>query len=498
MRNLSIIYLLFTLFVSLSCSKGHSLRNKIYIPYIISNRPDPLHIVYSGDWIVTNHLWTPLLDLKFDGSITGVLAEKWTKSIDGKVWTIQLRQNLKWSDGTPMTAEQIINSLQISKIGTSHTNLSNLIKSIEQNEKGQIVFHLKRNIPQFLEALTYSDWNIMHPSSLVKDKDGHYRVNNYSTVSGPFTLKDSVNSDTRKVVKKLSLKASTNYVFSKDIKFSEGEIVSFQECEELYADLNTISSLRLFKDSLTKECEEKLIQAGFEIYPSQPSWIVKADFTQKALSSIPLEQRLEIIKKIQEGIKLEAVNVGSIRATGLRAPHLYGSLSEDEFDKYLSQIKTEGNFKKIKLKIISMELWAKWKSFTWLVDTLKSLGYEVETHTSNMQEFYGLFASGKINSDYDLLFLPLGVGDIDPDGSWRIAQRYFYSKFINSDELESAYLEEDYNLRGNRYKNFALKLIQNAAYIPLVMNVDYIGIHKDFKIKEGTALRNGTSLFDLE
>jgi hypothetical protein len=296
----------------------------------------------------------------------------------------------------------------------------------------------------------------------------------------------------------LSLIASENYVFSEDIKFKDGEIVSYQDCEELYSDLMTIASVRLFKDSLTKTCEAKLKNAGFEIYPSQPSWIIKADFTQKALKSLSLDQRLEIIKKIQLKIKKDAVNVGSIRATGLRAPHLYGSLSEDELDKYLDQIKTKNSPTKTKLKIISMDIWAKWKSFHWLVETLKGLGYEVETHTPNMQDFYGLFASGKISTEYDLLFLPLGVGDIDPDGSWRIAQRYFYSEFIKSEELESAYLEEDYVSRGNKYKNFALKLIQEAAFIPLVMNVDYIGIHKDYKIKEGTALRNGTSLFDLE
>lgn len=496
--SLNIIFVLFTLIVSVSCNKGHSLRNKIYIPYVISNKPDPLHIIYSGDWIAANHLWTTLIDLKFDGSITGNLAQSWTKSIDGKIWEFQLKSNLKWSNGSLMTVDQIVESLNISKAGTSHTNLSNLIKSIEKTSSGHIVFKLERNIPQFLEALTYSDWSIMHPSTLKKDENGQFKVVNYSILSGAFKFRELKNNENPTVVKNLVLDASEHYVHAKDVIFKGGEIISFQECEELFSDLHKISSIRLFKDLLTNDCEKKLKDEGFDVYPSQPSWIIKADFTKKALSTLSKTQRLYIIKKLQERLKKEAANVGTIRATGLRAPYLYGSLSEDEFDKILEQVEINNINPKVKLKIVSMDIWAKWKSFDWLVDSLKQLGFEVEAHTPNMQEFYGLFASGKLHSEYDLLFLPLGVGDIDPDGSWRIAQRYFYSQFINASELELAYLEEDYTARGNKYKSFAVKLIQEAAYIPLVMNVDFIAIHKNFKIKEGTALRNGTSLFDLE
>jgi peptide/nickel transport system substrate-binding protein len=36
------------------------------------------------------------------------LAEWWTNSPDGKTWTFKLRKNLRWSDGEPLTADDVV------------------------------------------------------------------------------------------------------------------------------------------------------------------------------------------------------------------------------------------------------------------------------------------------------------------------------------------------------------------------------------------------------
>ena len=36
------------------------------------------------------------------------LAESWTNSPDGKTWTFKLRKNLRWSDGEPLTADDVM------------------------------------------------------------------------------------------------------------------------------------------------------------------------------------------------------------------------------------------------------------------------------------------------------------------------------------------------------------------------------------------------------
>lgn len=37
-----------------------------------------------------------------------ILAESWDRSSDGMVWTIHLRKNVKWQDGTPFTADDVV------------------------------------------------------------------------------------------------------------------------------------------------------------------------------------------------------------------------------------------------------------------------------------------------------------------------------------------------------------------------------------------------------
>src|SRR5580704_578791 len=36
------------------------------------------------------------------------LADFWTNSPDGKTWTFHLRKNLRWSDGEPLTADDVL------------------------------------------------------------------------------------------------------------------------------------------------------------------------------------------------------------------------------------------------------------------------------------------------------------------------------------------------------------------------------------------------------
>src|SRR5260221_13982130 len=39
--------------------------------------------------------------------IPGNLAKSWTRGTDGVTWTIQLRNDLKWSDGKPVTSKDV-------------------------------------------------------------------------------------------------------------------------------------------------------------------------------------------------------------------------------------------------------------------------------------------------------------------------------------------------------------------------------------------------------
>ncbi|MBF0578645.1 peptide ABC transporter substrate-binding protein [Erysipelotrichaceae bacterium RD49] len=66
--------------------------------------------VDGGNMILTN--FECLLVNDKDGKIVPGAAESWEVSEDGKTYTFKLRDNLKWSDGTPLTAEDFVYSWQ--------------------------------------------------------------------------------------------------------------------------------------------------------------------------------------------------------------------------------------------------------------------------------------------------------------------------------------------------------------------------------------------------
>jgi peptide/nickel transport system substrate-binding protein len=62
----------------------------------------------SSDEII-RHLFASLLGYDpIKQEVEPGLAESWTNAPDGKTWTFKLRKNLRWSDGEPLTADDVI------------------------------------------------------------------------------------------------------------------------------------------------------------------------------------------------------------------------------------------------------------------------------------------------------------------------------------------------------------------------------------------------------
>jgi oligopeptide transport system substrate-binding protein len=61
---------------------------------------------------IIRDLFMGLLTIDIKGNPVPGLAENWTVSPDGKVYTLKLRPGLKWSDGAPLTADDAVFGLQ--------------------------------------------------------------------------------------------------------------------------------------------------------------------------------------------------------------------------------------------------------------------------------------------------------------------------------------------------------------------------------------------------
>jgi len=72
----------------------------------------PAFATDSYDFYITRLVFEPLLQWGEDGQLGANLAEKWSVSPDGTIFTFILREGLKWHDGYPLTAEDVKYSIE--------------------------------------------------------------------------------------------------------------------------------------------------------------------------------------------------------------------------------------------------------------------------------------------------------------------------------------------------------------------------------------------------
>lgn len=476
-------------------------RNSIFIPYIMSSTPNPFRIVWSGDWAAAFHAWVTLVDFSETGTAVPLLAESWVRSTDGLSWQFKLRANIKWSDGSPMTISQVVQSLNYSRVGTSHTDLASAIFSITETSSDQITFKLSRQVPGFLSSLAYVDWAIVHPKTIETDGT-HHKVRALQPCSGPYCIASS--QPPLASVDHLDLSLNPFSVIKPKANIRSAKLAYFSSCQELLERSDEMLSFRAYANSMTEQCIKSLGDKGFQIVRSHPGWVLKADFTARGLKTFSLQERHQILLAVQNRLKVDNPGFGVLRATGIRAPHLFGSLTEAEFDNLLSQISLSAGAiaksKQISRKEISlatMELWSQWPAFEWLRASLVAEGYTVHIQVFSKTDFAKKRASGQLQSSVDLIFMPLGTGDPDPDPSWQIASANLYPKRLDGELIRQAFFEADSAKRSDIYKTLARQLIERGLMIPLRMEADYIGYHKSVRVGDTPQYRTGLTIYDL-
>lgn len=74
---------------------------------------NPYFFVNGWDENVTNVIFSRLIDWDSHGKLVPGLAESWSVSQDNNVYTIKLRPHLTFSDGSPLTAEDVAFTLTV-------------------------------------------------------------------------------------------------------------------------------------------------------------------------------------------------------------------------------------------------------------------------------------------------------------------------------------------------------------------------------------------------
>jgi peptide/nickel transport system substrate-binding protein len=144
------------------------------------------------------------------------LATKWSASSDGLTWTFDLRQGVKFSDGTEFDASAVKYSfdrslsLYLPDSSQAGIGYKDIIDSVEVKSKYQVVFHLKIPFAPFLSLMAFQGSYIVNPKYAPMDKavnyvEGDARASNPNDL-GPYLL----TSWTRKAGKDYEMRYDVN------------------------------------------------------------------------------------------------------------------------------------------------------------------------------------------------------------------------------------------------------------------------------------------------
>jgi peptide/nickel transport system substrate-binding protein len=152
---------------------------------------DPANSIVEGDVYTLDKIFEPLYVTSPKGQLTPWLAQGHTVSSDGKTWTFSLRPGVKFSDGKPVTATDVVFSIH--RAATAPTGplsfLDFAIKSLKATDARTVTFKLSQPWAPFLSDISVFA-NAILPANFGGESESAFFANPVGT--GPFTLKSFV------------------------------------------------------------------------------------------------------------------------------------------------------------------------------------------------------------------------------------------------------------------------------------------------------------------
>lgn len=141
-----------------------------------------------------------------DGSITEGLATEWSTDDDGKVWTYSIRPDMKWSDGEPLTANDVAwtytQMMENEDLAVANGSLVENFEKVEAPDDATVVITLKNpqanNPGQEIPIVPEHIWSTI-------DNPGEFKNDANTVGSGPFQL------ESYEANKSVTLKANPNF-----------------------------------------------------------------------------------------------------------------------------------------------------------------------------------------------------------------------------------------------------------------------------------------------
>ncbi len=201
-----------SLLVQVPAYGGNLVEGEVGSPQFIN----PLLGISDADRDLSSLVYAGLMGLSGSGSLVPVLAESYTLSPDGKVYVFNLRDDISFTDGTPVTAQDVVFTVQKAQDSAlkspEYANWSGV--SVTAIDSHTVRFTLQKSYAPFLGLTTLG----ILPSRLWQNiSNEEFPFSNLETNpvgAGPFKVVD-VSRDASGLIKGVSLAANERYALGR-------------------------------------------------------------------------------------------------------------------------------------------------------------------------------------------------------------------------------------------------------------------------------------------
>ena len=197
MQRLALLLLSISLVVPPLCAVASETETEFTLGIVSTKttRLNPLEPLERDIQSIYGIVYDSLIEIDDNYKPVGRLAKSWAESNAGKTWTFTLQENVTFSDGTPMTAHDVVATTQYilekaaQKQGEEedapvvdkgyYQNLFYFVNSVSATDDYTVVFKTKRSYYGFLYALTYPILPAAHIQSENPPGTGAYVIRHF-------------------------------------------------------------------------------------------------------------------------------------------------------------------------------------------------------------------------------------------------------------------------------------------------------------------------------
>lgn len=371
---------------------------------------NPLFANTSSEKVLSRLMFASLTADDYSGHMGLALAESVAPNDDATVWTVKLKKDLEWSDGEPLTRDDVIFTVGLIKNPAVNTiynsNLANI--KVAEGEEDSVVFTLPQTYTDFISALNFP----ILPKHILGEIDPQ-TINEHSFSSSPvcsgvfsFNAVQSASNANEKI---FYLSANPNYYAGKAL-LNSFAVHTYNTEEDIISAINS-ASVTATAELDGKETEQ-ITTTQFNVKNSS---LNSGAFIFFNTSNDKIKE-VELRSAIREGIDINKIRESAPDTIPLDYPLLSSQIALSKYPELptqnyeqarekISSMSTEG---KIQLNITTVNSGYLPEVANTLKKQLEDLGFEVNLSTyDESQDFINEIITKR---SYDILVYDIELG----------------------------------------------------------------------------------------